>query len=67
MNKKQELKLMIKVMKDSYYLQAKGYFWTAYFWNLNPEKYRAISDENIDAFQSKCRKQVRKYLAESVN
>ncbi len=64
MKKEKENELMMKVMKDSYYLQAKNYFWTAYFFNLNSKKYRAISDENFDAFQSKCREQVRKYLAE---
>jgi|TARA_B100000959_G_scaffold84983_1_gene90361 hypothetical protein len=61
MSKEQEL--MNEVMDDSYYLQAKGYYWTAYFWKLNL-KYSAISDYNLDAFQSKVREQIKKYLAE---
>tara|TARA_Y100000294_G_C8263254_1_gene219679 strand:- start:29 stop:334 length:306 start_codon:yes stop_codon:yes gene_type:complete len=73
MKKEKENELMMKVMKDSCYIPAnvydqftimKGHFWTSYFFTLNPKKYESISDENIDAFQSKCREQVRKYLAE---
>lgn len=63
----EEQKLMNEVMDDSYYLNGKGgMYYTAYFWKKDP-KYSAISDYDLDTFQSKCRKQVKKYLTERRN
>ena len=61
-NKEVEKLVREVLKKDSYYLERKQCYYTAYFWLKNDRKYSAIFSQDLNDFTNKVRETSREYL-----